>query len=80
MDVEPSIIMVLIVLGCMLGVYFIPSFVASDRKHHNRLAIYVLNLFLGWTFLGWVLALIWACTMVIPQQQPLVSEILPPRK
>ena len=29
-----------------------------------RLAIFVLNLFLGWTLLGWVGALVWAATAV----------------
>jgi|SRR5271166_1416446 len=42
------------------GIYFIPSFVAAG--HRNQGAIIVLNLFLGWTFLGWVIALVWACT------------------
>jgi len=46
----------------MLAAYFIPAIVASTRKHHNAVAIGVLNLFLGWTILGWIGALIWACT------------------
>ena len=41
--------------------YFLPSFVGSSRRHHNQLAIVMLNLFLGWTGVGWVLA-VWACT------------------
>ena len=76
----PEIIVTLIVLGIALGIYFIPSFVASDRGHHNTAAIVVLNLFLGWTFLGWVLALVWACTVVRPKERPIAVEILPPRK
>jgi hypothetical protein len=36
--------------------------VAASRKHNNEGAIFVLNLLLGWTFLGWVIALIWAPT------------------
>lgn len=43
-------------------VYLLPAIVAEKRKHHNTLAIFVFNLLLGWTFLGWVLALVWACT------------------
>lgn len=42
-------------------IYFVPSIVASDRKHSKFTAILVLNIFLGWTFLGWVVALVWAC-------------------
>lgn len=38
--------------------YFIPSLVAKGRNRAS--AIFVLNLLLGWTLLGWVGALIWA--------------------
>jgi hypothetical protein len=41
-------------------IYFIPFIVALARKHNDSTAIFVLNLFLGWTFIGWVIALIWA--------------------
>ncbi len=47
-----------------LVLYFLPTVVASCRAHHNAGAIFALNLLLGWTFLGWVLALVWACTAV----------------
>ena len=43
-----------------LAVYFLPTIVALARSHHNAVAILLLNLFLGWTGIGWVLALIWA--------------------
>lgn len=48
----------------ILAVYFFPGVVASMRGHHNAGAIFVLNLLLGWTLLGWVAALVWACTAV----------------
>ena len=38
--------------------YFIPSIIAFNKKHYA--GIFYLNLFLGWTFLGWVGALVWA--------------------
>jgi hypothetical protein len=41
-------------------VYFIPSIVASVCNHRQLGAIFRLNIFLGWTFIGWVAALIWA--------------------
>ncbi|MDQ5920466.1 MAG: hypothetical protein QG673_522 [Pseudomonadota bacterium] len=49
---------------CIVGwfLYFIPSIVANDRRHNNKLSIFVLNLFLGWSFIGWVVALVWACS------------------
>lgn len=46
----------------ILTVYFIPAAVASSRKHKNTGAIFALNLLLGWTLLGWAIAMIWACT------------------
>jgi Superinfection immunity protein len=53
-----------ILLGICFFVYFLPTFFAFSRNHHNRAAILVLNLFLGWTFIGWVIALVWAFTAV----------------
>ncbi len=44
----------------LLVVYPIPTIVAKIRKKRNIKAIFILNLFLGWTFLGWVVALVWA--------------------
>ena len=40
--------------------YFIPTIVAKVRHKENINAIFVLNLFLGWTIVGWVVALVWA--------------------
>lgn len=52
-----------VLAGCicagMLG-YFFPTVVAFASGNHQAVAIFVLNLLLGWTFLGWALALVWA--------------------
>ena len=45
-----------------LAVYFIPTIVALCRKHPNKGAIIVLNIFLGWSFIGWVVSLVMACS------------------
>jgi Superinfection immunity protein len=50
-----------ILLGALI-IYFMPALIAANRGHHNALAISALNLFLGWSFLGWVIAFVWACT------------------
>ncbi len=42
--------------------YFLPSLIALFRGKSNTAAIVLLNLFLGWTFIGWVVALIWSVT------------------
>ena len=41
-------------------IYFAPYFIAKDRNKSNAIAILVLNIFLGWTLIGWVVALVWA--------------------
>ena len=40
---------------------FLPFIIAIIRKHNAKLAIFVLNFLLGWTIIGWIIALIWAC-------------------
>lgn len=46
------------ILGVMI--YFIPTWVAYTRGAVKSSGIAVLNVFLGWTFIGWVVALVWA--------------------
>jgi Superinfection immunity protein len=66
---------------CMVVLYFLPSVVAALRQHRNGNAIAVLNLFLGWTFLGWLVALIWACTYqeTRPTPQPTPAKTAQPK-
>ncbi len=42
--------------------YFLPSIIAFNRGHINKVVILILNLFLGWTLVGWIISLIWALT------------------
>ena len=50
--------MLSLIFICVL--YFLPSIIAHDKQ--NFAGIFVLNFLLGWTVIGWILALIWACT------------------
>lgn len=51
----------LIIIGVVVGIalYFIPSILAERKGHKNFTSIKILNIFLGWTFIGWVIALMW---------------------
>ncbi len=49
-----------------LGLYFLPAIIAGQRRLYDRTAITLVNLLLGWTFIGWVAALIWAITAPAP--------------
>lgn len=62
MESVASFVSIVLLLGVPLMVYFAPTALAVARGHHNEAPIFLLNLFLGWTFLGWVAALIWAVT------------------
>jgi Superinfection immunity protein len=53
-----------------------PALIAANRSHHNTLAIFALNLFLGWSFLGWVAAFVWACTKTEKRDQIDRSDVL----
>jgi len=46
--------------------YFLPSIVAIARSKRDAVSIIVLNLFLGWTAIGWVIALVWALKQDLP--------------
>jgi hypothetical protein len=54
----------------VLVVYFLPTIIASKRHHHNSSAIFVLNLLLGWTFLGWIGSLVWSVTYTSGETLP----------
>lgn len=47
-------------LVLILVIYFVPTIVAFLAGHENKVAIFILNLFLGWSGLGWVIALVWS--------------------
>lgn len=41
--------------------YFLPTIEAALRKHRSLTSIGLVNLFLGWTLIGWVASIAWAC-------------------
>ena len=56
-----GMIIPIIIWGILgLFIYFIPTFIANKKQHIQKTSILLLNIFLGWTFIGWVVALIWA--------------------
>lgn len=57
---EELALLVAVIIG--LEIYFFPSVLSFNRDLPNRYAIAALNLFLGWTLIGWVVSLIWSLT------------------
>ena len=50
----------LFILVMIIGLYFLPTIIAFNRNHEQRNVILIINLFLGWTVLAWVIALAWS--------------------
>jgi hypothetical protein len=73
----------LITVALLAVVYFIPIFIARNRKAKAISGIAITNIFLGWTFVGWVVALAWAASGEVvsasnpsPQEPPLAEHKL----
>jgi hypothetical protein len=58
-----AIIFLLLIPLC----YFLPTIIAITRGHPNSAPIGIINFFFGWSFLGWVLALVWSATAIRPR-------------
>ena len=54
------------IFGFGFILYFLPSIVAFARSKRDAVSIFVLNLLLGWTAVGWVIALVWALKQDVP--------------
>jgi len=51
-------------LAALVLLYLLPALIAMVRGHPNAVAIVALDLLLGWSLLGWVVALVWSLTAV----------------
>lgn len=52
-----SLVLGLLFWAILIGLYWVPTIIAVLRHHHNIAMIAVINGLLGWTFIGWVVAL-----------------------
>lgn len=66
-----------LVVLVVIGLYFLPYIVAASNKKQNSAAIGALNFFLGWTVVGWVVALVWAMSKDASQPAPQVHVNVP---
>ena len=58
------------IMAVLVAIFFLPALIAGARSHNNAVQILLLNIFLGWTFLGWVGALIWSTTNNVRADAP----------
>lgn len=65
-------LIIAVVLGVLIPLYFLPMIVAVRRRHHAKVGIITLNVLLGWTFWGWVIALVWVYVSPATRMQHVV--------
>ena len=68
----------LLFLLVSLFLYFLPAFLARNKPDFT--AIFLVNLLAGWTFIGWIVALVWALSSGSQRQAPAPAQSsLPPQ-
>ena len=64
----------LFVMTCAVGMYFLPTIIAVVCHRRNAVLVAIVNTLLGWSFVGWIVALVMAVSReaqpVIVMQQP----------
>lgn len=63
-------LLVIVVIVGLATVYCMPWFIASAREHPQKVPIIIINLLLGGTAIGWVIALAWACSRIKDEDRP----------
>jgi hypothetical protein len=61
-----------LLIALLVG-YFVPTIIALARGHKFATPIMIINIFLGWTLVGWVGALAWAAAPFTPAELPILE-------
>ena len=65
-----------LIILVLMFLYLVPTFIAAARHRQNRIMIFNVNLLIGWTLIGWIVALVWSLSGT---QLPLPHLFLPHR-
>jgi hypothetical protein len=79
-DATSGAVGMMLLLAFIIGglvVYILPTIIALVKKKQNTAAIALVNLLLGWSFIGWVVALVWAVTVDPPTAAPVKAVAAP---
>ena len=63
----------------LLIFYFLPAIIACERRAQKSGMIFLINLALGWTVLGWIAAVIWAATDRVTEPAAAPSRVIQQR-
>ena len=61
-----EVLIIVIVCLISLAIYLIPTIIAKVKRKRNLSGIALLNIFTGWSMVGWIISLVWA---VSPDRQ-----------
>jgi hypothetical protein len=67
-----TIIAIIAIIG-----YFLPAIVAWRRGHPQQNPIFIINLFFGWTLIGWVVCLAWSVSAVKKEERTMPQHDVP---
>ena len=70
-----AVVLLFVVVACA---YFTPCIVAAARHKANIGGVVVVNVLLGWTVLGWVVALVMACSGLTEGDLQAVRSVIAP--
>ena len=81
--VSTPVVVVSWIVALFTSLYMLPWAVAASRGKANQWSVFLVSLLLGWTVVGWVVALVMACTAhchLLPGAMPGYAPVaqLPP--
>lgn len=62
-------------LAFITVLYFLPTLIGHNKR--DVLGIFIVNLIFGWTFIGWIVALVWACSAELYPRAMVVAGPVP---
>jgi hypothetical protein len=72
-----EILLILIAAFPFFILYLLPTIIAYLRKKSNLTIIFLVNFFLGWSLVGWIVSLIWALSSENTFQKVEVKNPIP---
>ncbi|NNN12591.1 MAG: superinfection immunity protein [Acidimicrobiaceae bacterium] len=59
-----ALLLLLFMAAAIFTFYFLPTIIAFSRRVPNSVSVLVINIFLGWTLIGWFVALAMAARSI----------------
>ncbi len=56
-------LLILILIVIVIDIYFWPFNIAIRKKVEDKVAVFIINLILAWTVIGWIICLMWAISL-----------------